>query len=242
MTSRFIKYGPDRIYYKVILNSNLDEKIRIHVYPNQVVEVEAPEDEQFENIDRAVTQRARWITKQLDEAKAFRAHVLPREYINGETHFYLGRRHKLKMIDDQEMPQGVKLTRGILQINVRTNNPSIVKRSLENWYIERASTFISHRLNQVAEKSSWIISTPAMKLVVMRKQWGSLSPNGVVHINPWLIRAPVDCIDYVLCHELCHFIERNHGKNFYRLLKLRVPNWEHTKLKLDGMAELLLAN
>lgn len=236
-----VEYGGEKLSFSISRNPNLPEKVRIHVYPNSSVEVEAPEKETLSSIKKAVLKRARWIQTRREEFEHNRQHALPREYVNGETHFYLGRRHKLKIDIDRNEPSVVKLVKG--QIYVRTNldDAAAIRRRLHNWYVQKADSYIRHRLNLIVEETSWIASIPPMKLMTMSKQWGSLSPQGVVHINPALVKAPVDCIDYVLCHELCHFVERNHSRDFYRLLKSRLPDWEHRKSRLDGLAELILA-
>ena len=59
-------------------------------------------------------------------------------------------------------------------------------------------------------------------------------------LNPHLVKAPGECIDYVILHELCHIKEHNHGQGFYRLLGQVMPEWRNIKQRLDGMAELLL--
>jgi len=237
-----VEYGGERISFSVSRNPNLPEKVRIHVYPNSCVEVEAPENESLPNIKKAVLKRARWIINQRKEFDFNRKYALPREYTNGETHFYLGRRHKLKLDINRNEPSVVKLVKGQIFVRTRVNDTTAIKRRLKNWYFEKADIYIRHRLKLIAEETSWVSSVPAMKLSSMSKQWGSLSPQGVVHINPSLVKAPVDCIDYVICHELCHFVERNHSRSFYRLLTSRLPDWEHRKSKLDGMAELILSS
>lgn len=235
-----IEYGGEQIYYKIVANPYLQSKIKIHVHPNASVEVEAPKQENLSSIKSAVLKRARWINTQVEQAKRKNEYVLPREYNSGESHFYLGRRHKLRINIENENPTGVKLYRGLININVRVNDKAAIKRRLEDWYFDRANKYIRHRLSLVINEIDWVEDTPPLKLVAMKKQWGSLSPQGIVHINPWLIKAPVDCIDYVLFHELCHLVERNHSKNFYQLLKSKLPDWEHRKTRLDGMAELIL--
>lgn len=87
----------------------------------------------------------------------------------------------------------------------------------------------------------WLKTVPPLKRVTMRKQWGSCSPFGSINLNPWLIRAPRDCIDYVLIHEICHLKEHNHSKRYYELLEQHYPDWRKVKSRLDEMAELLLA-
>ena len=63
---------------------------------------------------------------------------------------------------------------------------------------------------------------------------------GVILLNPHLVKAPRECIDYVILHELCHLKEHNHSPRFYRLLSQLKPRWRPVKAKLDGLAELLL--
>jgi predicted metal-dependent hydrolase len=234
-------YGENSLSYHVTTAPNLEKKIKIHVYPNNHIEVEAPEECSSIDIDIAVRKRARWIVQQLEAAKQVRAHSLPREYVSGETHFYVGRRFQLCIIESKEVPSDVKLRAGRIEIITRSTDPASVRRRLNDWYKEKSISYFQRRLRLISANISWIDKTPPFKLVPMKKQWGSCSPNGVIHLNPWLIRAPVDCIDYVITHELCHLREHNHSKKYYELLQRHYPDWQHVKAKLDGMAELLLA-
>ena len=74
----------------------------------------------------------------------------------------------------------------------------------------------------------------------MQTQWGSCSPAGRITLNPHLVKAPRDCIDYVILHELCHLAEHNHSERFYRLMQQVMPQWGKIKQRLDGMAASLL--
>lgn len=239
--ARTLRYGDDFLSYHVITAPYLTKKIKIHVYPNSRIEIEAPDECSLADIDKAVGKRARWIVKQLEAARQVRAHSLPREYVSGETHFYVGRRFRLCVIESKEMPSNVKLRAGQIEIVTRSIDPASVRRRLNDWYKEKSADYFQRRLRLVCANISWIERTPSFKLVPMKKQWGSCSPNGVIHLNPWLVRAPVDCIDYVITHELCHLREHNHSKRYYELLERHYPNWGSVKAKLDGMAELLLA-
>ena len=67
----------------------------------------------------------------------------------------------------------------------------------------------------------------------MKKRWGSLSDKGTVTLNTDLVKAPKECIDYVVIHELCHLKYNDHSKDFYTLLDLVTPGWEKIKHKLE---------
>ena len=60
-----------------------------------------------------------------------------------------------------------------------------------------------------------------------------MSPAGRLHLNRRLIEAPVDAIDYVITHELCHIAEPNHGAALYELLESVLPDWQHRKQRLE---------
>jgi len=236
-----ISYGQDKIDYKIIVNPTLATKVKIHVHPNGTVEVEVPEQTEYEEIHSAVLKRSRWISKQVETTQQAHAYVLPREYISGETHFYLGRRHKLLVTETDKIPSKVALRRGRLEVTCRTADPLAIKRRLSTWYRERAEKYFEKRILIAVSTINWLDDVPGFKLVNMNKQWGSCSPQRLIHLNPNLIKAPSDCIDYVITHEICHIRERNHGRRYYELLERHYPQWRHVKTRLDGMAELLLA-
>jgi predicted metal-dependent hydrolase len=67
----------------------------------------------------------------------------------------------------------------------------------------------------------------------MKKRWGSLSDKGTVTLNTNLIKAPKECIDYVVTHELCHLKYHDHSSEFYKLLDSVIPEWKKIKHKLE---------
>ncbi|MBU4485696.1 MAG: M48 family metallopeptidase, partial [Candidatus Delongbacteria bacterium] len=73
------------------------------------------------------------------------------------------------------------------------------------------------------------------KIVVkkMKTRWGSLSQSGILTINIELIKAPKECIDYVITHELCHLKYKDHSPKFYKLLESILPEWKKLKHKLE---------
>ncbi len=236
-----IRYGEREIRFDVVPSMMLDAKVRIHVHPNARVEVEAPLGTLAKDVKTAVIKRARWIANQLAEIEQARRQALVREYVSGETHFYLGRRYQLKVVEDREAISLVQLKSGLLSVVLPRADAAAVKRRLNIWYRERADTYFRKRLSELMAKTPWVEQTPSVKLVSMKSQWGSCSPFGSINLNPNLIRAPRDCVDYVLWHELCHISEHNHSKEFYALLDRTYPGWRPIKARLDYLAELILA-
>ncbi len=237
---RSIRYGDARIVFGIRFVPKPRRRITIHVLPEGSIRVDAPEDATPEVVIAAVWRRARWLWNELEARRERRLHVLPREYVSGESHFYLGRRHMLKVKPADKKDAGVKLLRGKLVVAVPRRDSLVVRSLLEDWYRQRAREVFSRRLVELAPRLAWLSAVPAFRLLNMRTQWGSCSPSGELVLNPQLVKAPMVCIDYVIYHELCHLREHNHSPEYYRLLESVMPDWASHKQMLDSLAEVLL--
>ncbi len=237
-----IRYGDEEAMCRVRETPAVTSRIRIHVYPDGSVEIEAPPDRSRDQIQKAAQRRARWVFEHRNAAARARELSMPREYVSGETHFYLGRRHKLIVTTAPRDASSVKLMRGRIEVLVPVADPAAVRRRLKEWYLLRANDYLSRKLSDWSSRLPWVLESPGMRLVSMRTQWGSCTPEGVIHLNPALVRAPRHCIEYVVLHELCHLVEHNHSKKFYALLDRHMPQWQKAKSELDGLAELILAD
>lgn len=240
MGAEVLRYGDREACYDITETERLSSKIRIHVRPDGTIRVEAPADRSRDLIRVAVQKRARWIFSTLDDAKGARAFALPRDYASGETHFYLGRRYRLRVKSGGDAPSSVKLVGGCIEIILPVIDRAAIRRRLNQWYRARGEDYFRRRLVDIVAGIDWLGNAPSIRLVAMEYQWGSCSPSGTINLNPALIRAPRHCIDYVLTHELCHLREHNHSKRFYALLERHSPHWVAIKAELDGLAELLL--
>ncbi len=241
MQSSF-RYGDITVPYSMTNNHSLQSRVRIHVLPDGKVQVETPPDKPMSEISQAVHKRARWITQQLHNITTAKKYALPREYVSGETHFYLGKRYQLKLVNSSTRNSSVKLKGGQIHITAQNLSSQSVRSLLNKWYRARAQDYLSKRVNEVSPRLPWVENEPPIKLLKMKTQWGSCSPSGTIVLNPHLIRAPRECIDYVITHELCHLLEHNHSKRFYTAMDQYFPKWEKVKFHLDGIAELLLVD
>lgn len=231
----YFSYGDERIAFEHVKRVQATGKILIKVHPDYRVVVSAPEDADDAAILAAVKKRARWIYEQLRDFRKQLEHVTPRQYISGESHYYLGKQYVLKVLEAPDTVQGVKLLRGSIEVTVRSKSAAKVQALLSEWYKTRAKEVFARRLDAMLEQTLWVTERPPMRILTMQTQWGSCSPNGRITLNPHLVKAPRECIDYVILHELCHIAEHNHSERFYRLMNQVMPKWEKTKERLDGM-------
>ena len=130
----------------------------------------------------------------------------------------------------------MKLTRGIIVVQSHTpNRPEVTRDLVEGWYRDRAHLKFRERLEINLGRFPDPASVRPTGLVVrqLKQRWGSMSPSSRLFLNRRLIQAPVDAIDYVITHELCHIPEPHHGSTFFDLLGRVMPDWEKRKLRLE---------
>lgn len=239
-THRLLTYGGEHIRVNLVPRTRPGTTLRIKVHPDLRVEVSIPDGTTEADLEKALHQKTRWIWQKLRDFRAVQEHATPRAYVSGESHFYLGRRHLLKVHHQQDAPETVRMLRGRLEIFVQERQTLRIQKMLELWYFRRAQEVFRNRLTALLPSALWVSTPPALRLQVMQTQWGNCSSSGTITLNPHLVKAPRDCIDYVILHELCHLKEHNHGPAFWVLLERVMPDWERHKVRLDGMAEMML--
>lgn len=226
-----VSFGSKRFEYEVRFADR--KTLEIAVLPDCHITVTAPQGTHFTDIEQRVRKRLRWINKQVEYFEQFQPKTTPRRFVSGETHLYLGRHYRLK-VEPSEKPS-VKLSRGYLCVaSLHPKCPKTIAHQLDNWYHTKAHIKLAERFESCFEPFERKGYTkPSLVLRKMKTRWGSMSPNRMLLLNRDLIRAPLECIDYVLIHELCHLKFPDHGKSFYRLMDSVLPDWEKRKHRLE---------
>jgi predicted metal-dependent hydrolase len=151
-----------------------------------------------------------------------------------ERKWYLGRQYRLKVVRSET--EQVKLRDGFIEVHSRNpNKPESTLNLVETWFKERAHKKFGERLeiclNRFPEPE--VFKPAGMIIRRMEKRWGSLTPAQRLVLNLRLIYAPVDAIDYVITHELCHMAHNHHGSAFLRFLQQVMPDWQKRKIRLE---------
>jgi predicted metal-dependent hydrolase len=207
----------------------------ITVKPDASVVVTAPRGVGVEAIGARVRKRAKWIRRQQEYFSRFLPKLPPRRYVSGETHRYLGRQYRLKVVKG---PDEVAKLRGkyIVVETADTGQRARVRKLVDKWYAERAKEMFTRTLGKCLERFHGRIDIPRLLLRRMPKRWGSWTQRGVIYLNPELVLAPASCIAYVITHELCHLIHASHGQRFYALIQRVMPDWQQLKERLEHEA------
>lgn len=237
-TQHRFAYGDEVIDFSLRhQTSRLTRRVAIHVEPDGRVLVDAPGSVTLADVVAAVKKRARWISEHVAAAKTRLTHVLPRTYLSGESLLYLGRRYRLKVIVTDGAKAEARMRGAFITVTVAKHHLPTIRAALDDWYRERARDVFSQRLRVIVDPLKWVHELPPTRLQFMSRQWGSCSPTGRLTLNPWLVRAPREAIDYVLLHEVCHLKHHNHSSAFYLTLDRHMPEWRKIKKHLDDRAE-----
>lgn len=230
MTKDSILYGSTSIEYSIDFAPR--KTLGIRVEPDGSVWLKAPENATLEEIRQKVHRKAPWILRQWRYFESFGIPTTERQYISGESHLYLGRQYMLRIRESD--CNAVHYQNNILEIECR--NKKDVKKELQQWYRERAEIKFAEYAKPIVEHFSvYGVKPETISIRKMEKRWGYCTKDGNIYLNPRLICAPRGCIEYVITHELCHLVHRNHTKDFYALLSKEMTQWEKWKTKLERM-------
>lgn len=205
----------------------------LHVLSDATVEARVPNWVASREVNSFVEERADWVIEQ--RQRMLEKLALSPSYREGDLHPFMGIRLPLVLAQGRSRVDFVDET---LQVRVRDpDDGEQVKTSLDRWYRHQAQWLFNERLEwcyQQFEGIEPIQPFPDLKIRKMRSRWGSCSSRGVITLNSMLVQMPVECIDFVVTHELCHLWEMNHSRRFYQLLNSVMPQWRLYEQRVES--------
>ena len=207
------------------------KNITLKVKPNGRVLLTTPVSMTKKNIDKFILRKENWIKKTVENFEKKYIPIFNKDYVSGESFYYLGKKYRLKVIKDKK--EYVKLKNGWFELHVKDiKNKRKKEIILDKWYREKAE----YKFMMLSEKYMKVLDEQecAFKIRKMKKRWGSCnSEKRIILINLELIKKQVYCIEYIILHELLHLKIPNHSKEFWKLLTLYMPDWKYRKEKLE---------
>ncbi len=207
--------------------------LHLAVYPpDGRVRVAVPRHVTDDNVRLAIVSKLSWIKKQQKDF-AGQPRQSERKYVSGECYYFLGRRYRLQLIERVGKHEIKLLKSGRLKMFVNPSTLVINKEKLlYAWYREELKKLVPSLLEKwqpiVGKKTSdWSIRK-------MKTKWGSCNIEARrILLNLELAKKPLECLEYILVHELVHLHERNHNDQFKELLDKLLPNWETSRRILN---------
>ncbi len=209
------------------------KNLHLGVYPPQGrVRVAAPLVISDEAVRLAVIDKLGWIRRQ--QAKfAAQPRQSQREMVNGESHYFLGYRYRLR-VHEQPGKQYVAI-RGMASLDLFVNPGRTTEQReavLLRWYRQQLNELIPPLLEQWQAKLGVQVNAWGVKR--MKTKWGSCNPaTGRVWFNLELAKKPAPCLEYIVVHELAHLLERHHNECFTALLDTHLPQWRQYREMLN---------
>lgn len=158
---------------------------------------------------------------------------ITRQYVTGETYYYLGESYQLKIIDEQHQSNVELLPTGSILLHVK-HDSSIVERKMimDRWYRRQLMLIIEDYIK------NWesILSVNVQHIAIrrMKTRWGSCSyRTGKIRFNLELVKRRPALIEYVVVHEMVHLLESSHGPKFKALMTQYLPDWNLLRKELN---------
>ncbi len=227
-----IKYGKRKI--PVVLIRRSRKTMAISVRPDKKVEIVMPLGADKDRVMHRAEKKGKWIAKHLDYFEKNAKYITEKEYVSGETFGFLGRKYRLRVRKSND--ERVKVSGNFIYLYTHKPDDMAHKKNiLYDWYRWQAEKKFAVLLGKrVSRVKKYGIKMPEFYVKKMKTRWGSCSPKkGRINLNIELIKTPRECIEYIIDHEILHFVHRNHDKKYYGLLEKVTPDWKRRKEKLE---------
>lgn len=180
----------------------------------------------------AITKLA-WIKSQQKKLREQQRET-SREYLDRESHYVWGKRYLLKLVEKEATPTvELKHNKMILQLRPKANQEKR-QEILDAWYREQLKEVVP----SLIAKWEKVVGVKAGKFFVqkMKTKWGSCSPGPRnIRINTDLAKKPLQCLEYIVAHELTHLLERHHNDHFIALMDTQMPQWRQYREILNSL-------
>ena len=210
------------------------KNIHLSVYPpDGKVKIAAPERMDLDTIRVFAISKLKWIRKEQDIFRK-QDRELPREFLTKESHFFKGKRYLLKVIEVNAKPR-VVLKHSEIELYIRPNT-SIEKRReiLDEWYREEMRKVLPKIISKWEKEVG--VEINEYEIRKMRTKWGSCSiESKKIRLNLELAKKPIECLEYIVVHELVHFLERKHNEHFVNLMNQIMPKWRFHRDDLNRL-------
>ena len=210
------------------------KNVHLSVYPPfGQVKIAAPLRMNLDTIRIYAITKLSWIRKQQTKIKAQKREA-PREYLTKESHYYLGKRYMLKVLEHNSAPV-VKLKYNTIELYIRPHTDTAKRKEiLDEWYRAKLKEMIPVLIAKWEKVMA--VEVKEFGIKKMKTKWGTCSIEAQrIWLNLELAKKPSNCLEYIIIHEMTHLLERNHNTRFVALMNQFMPNWKEVKEELNRL-------
>lgn len=200
--------------------------------PDGQVKLSAPFRMDIEKIYRFFADKIEWIKKCQERIRA-RKYSPALQFRSGEEHFFFGKRFILEVIEVEKKPQ-VKIVDECLILQVRPHSTKKIRQKIiDQFYRAELKKLIPQFIEKWQEEMDVKVAQFGIKK--MKTRWGTCNIRARrIWLNLDLAKTPLDCLEYIIIHEMNHLLERKHTKRFHALMDKFYPTWRDSKIKLKS--------
>ncbi len=202
--------------------------------PEGKVRVAAPSHMADEAIKLAVLTRLGWIMRKKNLfMKQARESI--RNMVNGESHYFQGKRYRLEIFERDRPPTIFLKNKKKMILIIRPNTSTEKRRDILNhWYRFHLRTLVTPMIKKWEQVLGVDVNEWGVRR--MKVKWGSCNPETKrILINLELAKKPVECLEYIVVHEMIHLLERHHNERFFYLMNKYLPSWEVLRDRLNSL-------
>lgn len=214
-----------------VVHKNI-KNIHLSVHPPLGrVTISAPNRMDLETIRLFSISKLGWIRKQQIKQRTQKREPA-REYLNRESHYFLGKRYLLNVIEQESAPK-IILKHSTIELYVRSGSPIELKEEvMQSWYRKQLRDLLPDYVAKHEKEMSVKVFYIGIKK--MKTRWGTCNPTAHrIWLNTELAKKPIECIEYVLVHEMVHLLERKHSNIFHAYMDKYLPNWKQIRQELN---------
>lgn len=172
-----------------------------------------------------VKNKSDWIIKKLDEIEVLNNNRYIRSYESGDIFLYLGKEYMLEVLVDKiTIGTSVSLENNKLIVRSNSNNKDVIQRALKKWYTDETLGIVKERINYY--KLFFEDTVTSIKIKDQKSRWASCTYKNEILFNLRCSMMPIQIIDYIVVHEMCHMEHRNHSKDFYLAVERILPDYK----------------
>jgi predicted metal-dependent hydrolase len=201
----------------------------IYVELDGRVSVRAPKDLEISKINKIIDLKSYWIYTSLSEVEQLNGSKVKRQMVDGEGFLYLGKSYRLKI--DKQLATPLALAQGYFILD--EDHISRAKSHFINFYKEEAKKLIPKRVDYYKKKLG--VNPNKIRVMELKNRWASRGKSGL-NFHWKMMLAPISIIDYVIVHELAHYLKEDHSDEFWEIVESVMPNYKDKKewLKING--------
>ena len=219
--------------FPVMVSLKKMKQVRLKVFPSGEIKLSAPVGTPEKWIVEYLNDKMSWIEEKMDLFVQTRAIEKEEHFVSGSSTRVLGRQLTIQV--HSACRKQIVCEDGILNVYTPETDQPTNDRQVNNWWQKASKEYfqdVLDRLYPIVEKHG--VERPAICVKKMRTLWGSCSRNNQkINLNFYLYKASVPCVEYVILHELAHFLYPYHDKDFYDFITIYMPDWQYRKQQLD---------